>query len=439
MTRRGWSLGVGALFMILAAWVFGIEEFYALAAAVIALLLAAWCWVHVRRFEVRTDRVVHPVRVAAGQTARVELIATNRHERRSPLLVAVDPSDRGRQVARFSMAPLDPGMSARASYPVTTHRRGVLTIGPLRLSVTDPFGVAHRSVTGAAASTVIVHPSVEPVMLPGSLVALDPLPATTLSTVIGGGEDFQGLREYAVGDDLRRVHWLSTARRDELMIRQQERPARGRLLIVVDLRAEVHSPSSLETLIAGAASLFDAGIRRQVEVRLVTTSGLDTGFGDGIEHRIATLDRLASVRPHGTRPLSSLPNALGPTPGGSAVVMSTDGASREDLVTLTCVPGARHLGLVLIERHGSAGHRRDLRQSSPAHNRAPQEKAGESPQAPEPAGAFDLASGTPAEWTVTVPPGCSFAEAWSRPTGRGGRDGRPSTIGWLPGGLHAGN
>lgn len=419
MTRRGWWLAATALLMALAGGVLGIEELDALAAAAVALLLTSWCWVHTRTWEVRTDRVVHPLRVAAGQTAQIELIATNRHGRRSPLLVAEDPSDESRQVATFSLAPLDPGGSARASYPLTTRRRGMITIGPLRLSVSDPFGLTRRMEVGANASSLIVHPCVEPVLLPASFVTPDPLPATANAMVVGSGDEFQGLREYAVGDDLRRVHWLSTARRDELMIRQEERPGRGRLLVVVDLRAALHSPSSLEAIVGAAASIFDAGIRQHLAVRLVTTAGLDTGFGESHAHRTATLDRLASAQPDPSLQLAALPRALAATPESSFVVLSTDGASSDDLTTLTRVPGARHVGVILVQRRSpSSGRRGDSRRAGPV---------------------AELAGGR-AEWTILLPPGGSLTDAWHPPGGRTGRarQGAPGN-GWREGNAHASN
>ncbi len=99
------------------------------------------------------------------------------------------------------------------------------------------------------------------------------------------GDEFYGLREYRIGDDLRRVHWASTARTDQLMIRQPENLLQGRLTIAVDLRSTVHDAATLEAALSAAASLVMAGIRSRIHVRAATTSGIDSGFGIGRRSR----------------------------------------------------------------------------------------------------------------------------------------------------------
>ena len=54
------------------------------------------------------------------------------------------------------------------------------------------------------------------------------------------GEDDQSIREYRDGDDLRRIHWPATARTGDLMVRQEDRPARRRAMILLDPRAGAH-------------------------------------------------------------------------------------------------------------------------------------------------------------------------------------------------------
>ena len=61
------------------------------------------------------------------------------------------------------------------------------------------------------------------------------------NAVARSGEDFYALRPYVVGDDLRRVHWPSTARHDELMVRQDELPWQGRATVLLDVRRGAHA------------------------------------------------------------------------------------------------------------------------------------------------------------------------------------------------------
>ena len=78
--------------------------------------------------------------------------------------------------------------------------------------------------------------------MPHSVGRDDPHAGADHPNVLGqGGEDFYTLREYVVGDDLRRVHWASTARRGELMVRQDEVPWQGRATVLLDARRDTTS------------------------------------------------------------------------------------------------------------------------------------------------------------------------------------------------------
>src|SRR5207253_1085808 len=95
------------------------------------------------------------------------------------------------------------------------------------------------------------------------------------------------LREYEVGDDLRRVHWRSTARTGELMLRQDEMPWESRSTILLDTRPSTHQGESFERAVEIAASLATAMCRGRRQVRFVTTGG--------VEIRSSGVDRYAQI------------------------------------------------------------------------------------------------------------------------------------------------
>ena len=95
------------------------------------------------------------------------------------------------------------------------------------------------------------------------------------------GLDFFGLREYEVGDDLRRVHWRSTARTGELMLRQDEMPWEARSTILLDTRPSTHHGESFERAVEIAASLATAMCRGRRQVRFMTTGGIDIRSSGG--------------------------------------------------------------------------------------------------------------------------------------------------------------
>ena len=163
----------------------------------------------------------------------------------------------------------------------------------------------------------------------------DPLAGSEHPTALGrAGEDFYALRPYVVGDELRRVHWPTTARLDELMVRQDELPWQGRVTVLLDVRRATHSPASLELAVSAAASIVMASWNRHDLIRMLCSDGTDSGFGSDGLHVEAILEHLAVLEavPIGTfRPM--LAN-LAATGGGGALVAIVGSAPDPELAGL---------------------------------------------------------------------------------------------------------
>ncbi len=113
-------------------------------------------------------------------------------------------------------------------------------LGPLEVGLADPFGLVGRVVEAAPRTRLTVYPRIDPVAPPPSSHGDDPLAgADHPRALTGGGEDFYALRPYVRGDDLRKVHWPSTAKTDDLMIRQDEMPWQSRSTLLLDNRLSV--------------------------------------------------------------------------------------------------------------------------------------------------------------------------------------------------------
>jgi uncharacterized protein (DUF58 family) len=295
LTRSGWTVALVAGGLVAVGRLLGIFELFLLGVA--GAVLVASALIVVRRTPLRLDvsRTLHPPRVHAGTPSRVELSVRNRSARRTPLLTVRDPVGRGRS-ATVALAPLGQSQTMRAAYRLPTERRGILRVGPLAVEVADPFGLAALSTKGAPVTELTVWPAV---------VDVDPLPHTVsddphggsdqASALAAGGEDFYALRPYTPGDDLRRVHWRSTARWDELLVRQEERPWQGRATVLLDCRRGNHSAASFERAVSAAASVIVACWRRHFLIRLVDTTGYDSGAAAGTAHVESLLERLATV------------------------------------------------------------------------------------------------------------------------------------------------
>jgi uncharacterized protein (DUF58 family) len=336
--------------MALVALLFGILELYPIAGASAMLVAGAWGWLSFQDFDVRVRRTVHPARVPAGMEARVELTVRNAGARTSPPISASDPFDGGKKWARFAVAPLAPGEIRVASYRLPTGRRGIYRLGPLELEVTDPFGMARiiRSTTPDASLTV--HPRIEPLANRAIFARRDQESRLPQPVLGQGGNEFYGLRQYMTGDDLRHVHWPSTARVDDLIIRQPENVWRGRFLLAVDLRSRVHDRESVERVLSAIASLATAAIAAGVQVRVVSTAGFDSGYVSSTAKGPSILDALAAASPH---PGGSLPECLRmlrrPEP---LIAVTTDSCDEEDLSSVIRLSGGGEATVVIFERAG---------------------------------------------------------------------------------------
>jgi uncharacterized protein (DUF58 family) len=322
LTRQGRVTLLVVVALLVGGRLFGSVELYVFGAVLGSLLAVTVIGVAFTRIRIDVSRELRPARVHAGTPSRVDVRVENRGSGRSPLLSLHDAVS-GTRGARLLVGPLAPGESARAAYRLPTERRGILTIGPLEIELSDPFGMARASMTASGASELTVYPRVD---------ELDPLPMTTGNDPLAGaehpnalgrgGEDFYALREYVVGDDLRRVHWPSTARHDDLMVRQDELPWQGRATVLVDVRSSTNTPESLELVISAAASVVASSGRRQDLVRLVSTDGADSGFAAGHAHIEAIMEHLASVQATNEAAFQRVLDRLARgSPGGSLVVV----------------------------------------------------------------------------------------------------------------------
>lgn len=298
-TARGWSIVATGVALWVAGRLFGASVLEQLGFALIVLVIIAVVVVRMARHDLEVVRTVSPARTGAGRTIALNYRVTNGGRGPAPLVLLEDrlPSS-VRGAARFALNGLEPDGSRAASITLRPVRRGRYEIGPLSMIFVDPFRLARRRSTAADTTHLIVHPRVETLTMPRDTGERRSAASAALrQPTVARGEDFFTLREYAEGDDLRKVHWPSTAKRGRYMIRQEETPWHTRATIVFDDRAAAHGgageSSSFERVVEAVASLADLYHRSGHAFRVLGAHqpGITTGKGAG--HMARIMDLLA--------------------------------------------------------------------------------------------------------------------------------------------------
>lgn len=291
-TRTGLIVAVASAMLVLVGRVLGLTELYAIGAAVGLLAVVCGLWVALRRLDLTVTRSVRPSRVHAGNPCTVDIQVRNRSSRATPVLRLLDPVT-GTAGADLLLAPMAMRRTTTVAYRLPTTKRGIVTVGPMQVAMSDPFGLASTKSPAAPAVEVTVLPRVDDIPpLPRS-VGPDPDGSAETGSLGRAGEDFAALRPYIVGDDLRRVHWPSSARTGDLLVRQHDIPWQGRVCVVLDLRRQTSDDVTFERVVSAAASVLRTHVRRGDHVRLVTTTGVDSGYGVGASHLDGLFEFLA--------------------------------------------------------------------------------------------------------------------------------------------------
>ena len=244
------------------------------------------------RTRLRVSREVFPDRVPCGGTALARLVLRNEGRRRVGAVTATDRV--GGSAVDVVVGGLGQGETAVRTYELPTSRRGRHDVGPLVWGRQDLLGLArvHRNLGGTA--TLWVHPRLHP----ASTVAEGSARAYAGTETAGGARgsiEFRSVREYVVGDEPRHLHWKSTARTGQLMVRDLVDPVQPGLAVLLDTRVDTLAEDDFEQAVEVAASLGCAAASAGHAVRLRTSGGLDLATGGGVAAARELLDALAEV------------------------------------------------------------------------------------------------------------------------------------------------
>lgn len=266
-------------------YLMGYPAVVALAAAPL-LLIGMGLFMVGRRPGGNLRRAVEPAQLTRGETATALITSVNNRVTPTGVVEALD-SIAGQPV-EILIPPVPPRREVTVSYRFVPLRRGELTLGPVTLERRDPWGLFVRRATSSAQLTVLVHPRVLPVdvTLAGNRIGQE---GGTADRDVLGSNQFHTLREYVIGDELRQIHWRSSARVGKLMVKQLVDNPLPRALVLLDNDIRSYRRAEdFEEAVDAAASIGSVIVRAGLPVSLRTT-----GEDGGVEIlRVDDLTRL---------------------------------------------------------------------------------------------------------------------------------------------------
>lgn len=285
----GWTVAVSGAAAAIAFVPTGWHELLAYGVVTLAMTAAAVI-MSLGNTSFKASIDVSGYRVTVGDTVTVHVTIDN--PGRTPTAAARGDLPIGEIHERFSIPMLAPGQSKRTDVQFRTMSRAVLPIGPLRIRKGDPFGLIRHEKRLAERIMLFIHPHT---------IALDTLDAGLARDLEGqpSGQivdddlDFYGLREYVPGDDVRNVHWLSTAKTGTLMIRQYEATKRTDTSLTIAVNPEEYaSAQEFELAVSVHASI---GVRCLMQDRPLTTHAGTTHSSP--RNAMAFLDSCSMIDP----------------------------------------------------------------------------------------------------------------------------------------------
>jgi len=305
LTTRGRSFLAAGIAACLCGFVLSETDLLRVGIFLCALPIATAVVVARTRYRLSCLRRIEPQRIPVGESAEVVLRIENLSRVATGILLLEDrlPYSLGGR-PRFVVSRIESRGVREVSYPVRSDVRGRFVVGPLSLRFADLFGLVELTRSFTTTDALVVTPTVvplPPIHLGGDWAGGGDSRARSISTM---GEDDVTTREYRHGDDLRRVHWRSTARHGELMVRREEQPWQNRGVLLLDSRVTAHRGegpgSSFEWAVSAVASVGSHLARNGYGLRYITdigheVSGYSADAMAGTPFEAVLLDSLALV------------------------------------------------------------------------------------------------------------------------------------------------
>jgi uncharacterized protein (DUF58 family) len=322
--------GVGALLAGIAALVIGLSlnwlAFDLIGLGLLAVVLIGFATV-ARPSRLVIDREIQPPRVPKGSPAIAFLTFANRGRRTVPVVVATQPF--GNQRVRTVIPRLRGGERGTRAYRLPTRQRGIFDVAPVEVTRRDSFELFRISRKHGRTERIWVYPRVLHFRtLPAGQTRH--LEGPSSDTAPQGNITFHRLREYVAGDDLRLVHWRSSARAGQLMVKHNVDTSQPYTVVIFDQRPGLYTEESFEQAVDVVASALVASGANKAPVELRLTDGTVIG-GPRVREVTPLIDYMTGVKPDADGSLQRHLITLRRTRGGTTLVVVTGELDPADL------------------------------------------------------------------------------------------------------------
>jgi len=302
LTRTGWALlAVGAATVVTGRTV-QVAQVWMIGVSLIAAAVLGGVAVALRPSRLTVTRSIEPTEIEVGDTAHMALAIVLPSPRgAAPTVLDVD----GR---RLGLPSLRAGTSTQVILELPTDRRGVQELGPVTLHRRDPLDLVRRSIVVCSPIDVVIAPRTVPLEM--ARLGVGALGSMLIQRARQFGvSEFEGLRHYVEGDDLRLVHWKASARSTDLLVKQFSLEGSRRCTVILDTSSP-QTDDEFELAVSTAASLVRAGHQADLSVRLATTGGVDLRAGTGLDVMARAL-AVVTTQTHDSLPARDASEGLG--------------------------------------------------------------------------------------------------------------------------------
>lgn len=307
------STGAGALALAAVMWGIGRvvagRPLYILSYGSVGLLLIAWVMSR-RKLPLEGNRSDTRPRVREGDSLDVSVRLTAGRPLSTLILEERVAAELG-QTVKLPIESLKRGENIEHDYNINCWRRGAYSVGPLVVHYGDPIGLTMREQVVAEPFEVLVHPAIERVSdRPLTRQFEDPPIRPPVSKPWPSGLEFYGMRDFAPGDDLRRIVWRAVARTGRMLVREAEQGITDRITLILDTNqagygTQLDYSPAFETGVRAAASLGSRHLAEGYAVTVEVNAGPLTRPMRGSTATLGFLDAMARVQMDRT-PLSQV-------------------------------------------------------------------------------------------------------------------------------------